>query len=158
MGALTPKRRKKSAREAAEQFEVTPRTVRKYVAEPRADYLARAKRRRAQAVELRSRGLSYAEIAERTGQTVSGVESLLRSARAHGESPAARRGRAELAREEQERLAAAGAKLRRAEAEHHALIRELREAGATTRAIAEAAGLSPYRVSRILGVSVRAGS
>lgn len=42
MGAIDTTRRRKSAREIAERLGVSPRTVRRYMAQPRADYEAKS--------------------------------------------------------------------------------------------------------------------
>ncbi|PBC35038.1 replication protein RepB [Rhodococcus sp. ACS1] len=77
MGAKEPARRTKTARELAEQFGATPRTIRRLIAEPRDDFEARAAARRAQAVELREQGMSYKEIAEAMGTGTGTVGRLL---------------------------------------------------------------------------------
>lgn len=83
MSAETPARRKVTAREAAEQLGVSTRTIRRLVAEPRAEFEARAQARRARAVELREQGLLYKEIAEEMDTTTGIVGRLLRDARKH---------------------------------------------------------------------------
>lgn len=67
MVAENPIRRKKSARELSEQLGVSVSTVRRLMAEPRDEYLARAKTKREQAAELRAEGLSVRAIAEKMG-------------------------------------------------------------------------------------------
>jgi len=42
MGAIDTTRRRKTAREIAERLGVSPRTVRRYMAQPRADYEAQS--------------------------------------------------------------------------------------------------------------------
>lgn len=81
MSAQTPARRKKTARELAEQFGVTTRTVQRLVAEPREEFLARAAANRARAMELRGQGLLYREIAAEMGVTTGTVGKLLHDAR-----------------------------------------------------------------------------
>lgn len=81
MGAETPGRRKRTAREAAEALGASPRTIRRIVAEPRDEFLARAAERRRRAVELREQGLKYREIADEMGVTTGTVGTLLRDAR-----------------------------------------------------------------------------
>lgn len=81
MGAETPARRGRTAREMAEQFGASPRTIRRIIAEPRADFLARAAERRNRAAELRGQGLLYREIAETMGTTIGDVSRLLHDAR-----------------------------------------------------------------------------
>lgn len=87
MGALRPARRKASARELAEKYGVSPRTVQRDMAEPRAEFLGRAAARRAQAVQLRQEGMKYTEIAEAMGCSIGTVSRLLHDAKKHGEWP-----------------------------------------------------------------------
>lgn len=82
-----PPPRRKTAREIAEQFGRSTRTVYRVVGEPREVYLGRAAARRAQAVQLRQEGLKYAEIAEVMGCSTGAVSSLLHDAKKHGEWP-----------------------------------------------------------------------
>ncbi len=89
MTARTPARRTRTAREIADEFGVTPRTVRAMVAEPRPEYERRAKARRSLAVKLRLQGLTYREIADRTGDSIGTVGCLLAQARRTGEWVAA---------------------------------------------------------------------
>jgi len=70
-------RRKRTAREVAEQLGVSPRTVRRFVAEPRAEYLTRAEQRRQQIRELREQGLSMRAIADEVGCSVGTVHNAL---------------------------------------------------------------------------------
>lgn len=81
MGAEKPARRKRTAREIAQRLGASERTVRRIVAEPRADFLARAAANRARAVELRGQGLLYREIAEQMGIPIGNVGRLLHDAR-----------------------------------------------------------------------------
>lgn len=67
MPAQIQKRRTKTAREIAEKFGISERTVRTMIAEPRDEYLARASTKREQAAELRAEGLSVRAIAEKMG-------------------------------------------------------------------------------------------
>jgi DNA-binding CsgD family transcriptional regulator len=66
-----------TAREAAEAFGCTPRHVRAVVAEPRAEYLARAAERQLRAAELKDQGKTYREIAELLECTPKAAESLV---------------------------------------------------------------------------------
>ncbi len=77
MGAQTPARRNKTARELAEEFGVAPRTIQRLVAEPREEYMARARQRRERAMQLREQGLKYREIAEELGVPIGTVSKLL---------------------------------------------------------------------------------
>lgn len=65
MVAEKPIRRKKTARELADQLGVSQSTVRRLMAEPRDQYLARANTKREQVAELRNQGLSVRAIAEK---------------------------------------------------------------------------------------------
>jgi len=89
MSADEPVRRTKTARELAEKWGVSERSVIRRVAEPRAEFLARAAARRAKVVELRSRGLTHAQIAAETGYPVGTVSRLLHEARKLAEAQAA---------------------------------------------------------------------
>lgn len=83
MTAENPTRRKITAKEAAAKLGVSPRTIQRMVAEPRAEFEARAEARREKAVTLRAGGLKYTEIAEQMGITVQVVGRLLSDARKH---------------------------------------------------------------------------
>ncbi|BAE46345.1 MULTISPECIES: replication protein RepB [Rhodococcus] len=84
-GAKNPVRRKMTAAAAAEKFGASTRTIQRLFAEPRDDYLGRAKARRDKAVELRKQGLKYREIAEAMELSTGIVGRLLHDARRHGE-------------------------------------------------------------------------
>lgn len=73
MVAENPVRRKKTARELAEQLGISQSTVRRLMAEPRTDYLARANAKREQVAELRATGLSVRAIANQLGISKSSV-------------------------------------------------------------------------------------
>lgn len=73
MPAQIQRRRTKTARELAEKFGVSERTIRTMIAEPRADFLARANAKRQQVAELRANGLSVRAIAQETGISKSTV-------------------------------------------------------------------------------------
>lgn len=88
MGAETPARRSKSARELAEQFGVHPTTIRRMVAEPRADYLARAKANRERVIELRAQGLKHREIAAELGIPIGTVGFVLHQVKKDAEAQA----------------------------------------------------------------------
>lgn len=62
MVAENPVRRKKTARELAEQLGISTSTVRRLMAEPRDQYLARANAKREQVAKLRAQGLSVRAI------------------------------------------------------------------------------------------------
>lgn len=65
MVAEKPVRRKKTARELANQLGVSQSTVRRLMAEPRDQYLARANTKREQVAQLREQGFSVRAIAEK---------------------------------------------------------------------------------------------
>ena len=85
MTARIAKRRTKTGRELAEQFGVTRTTVVRMMAEPREEFLARARDRRATVVRLKLQGLTCAEIAVQTGFPRGTVCRLLYDARRNGE-------------------------------------------------------------------------
>ena len=89
MTAERPGRRKMTAREAAARYGVHPRTITRLAAEPRDDFLARAKVRRDRAVELRGRGLSYLQIAAEMECSTGTVGRLLHDAKKLAERQAA---------------------------------------------------------------------
>ena len=89
--ARSPQRRKITARELAERLGSSVRTAQRLVAEPRTEFLARARQRRARAVELRLQGLKYVEIAAEMECAVGTVSTLLHEARRLGEWPAEQR-------------------------------------------------------------------
>lgn len=81
MGAKNPVRRKLTAREAAEKFGASTRTIQRLFAEPRDEFLERAEVRRRQAVGLREQGMKYREIAEEMGISTGAVGRILHDAR-----------------------------------------------------------------------------
>lgn len=81
MGAKNPVRRKLTAREAAEKFGASTRTIQRLFAEPREDFLERAELRRMQVVGLREQGMKYREIAEEMGISTGAVGRILHDAR-----------------------------------------------------------------------------
>ena len=85
MGAQMAARRKMTAREAAKRFGVTDRTIRRLIAEPRAEFLARARENRSRAMELRRQGLKHREIAEQMELNIGSVGRLLSDAKRLGE-------------------------------------------------------------------------
>lgn len=89
MTAQMPIRRTKTARELAEKWGVSERSVYRRVAEPRAEFLARAAERRAKVVELRATGLTLAQIADETGYPLGTVGRLLHEAKKLAEQEAA---------------------------------------------------------------------
>jgi transposase len=81
VGAETPKRRTMTAREAAARTGLHPVTIRRLMAEPRGEFLARAKARRDRVLELRAKGLKHREIAEELGVPIGTVGRLLHEAK-----------------------------------------------------------------------------
>jgi transposase len=82
MGAITQGKRKKTARESAEKFGVTERTIRNWLAQPRAEFLAEATRRRKQALALKEQGLTRRQVAEEMEISFEAAKALLKRARA----------------------------------------------------------------------------
>lgn len=64
MTAKIRRRRSKTAREVAEKFNISERTVRRYIAEHRSDYERRADERRKIAYNLRLQGKKWKEVGE----------------------------------------------------------------------------------------------
>lgn len=56
------RKRSKTAKEVGEKFGMSPRTVRRYMAEYRNDYEKRAAERREMAHKLRSHGMTWADV------------------------------------------------------------------------------------------------
>lgn len=86
--AAQEKRRRRgdlTAQQVADRFGVSARTVKRLVAEPREEYLARAAERRARVIELRSAGMKYIDIAAEVGCSIGTVGRLIHDARHHGE-------------------------------------------------------------------------
>lgn len=73
----TRAKRKQTARELAERFGVSPRTIQRTVAQSREDYLNQAAQRRDRIRALRDEGLTMRAIAEREGVTVGTVHYAL---------------------------------------------------------------------------------
>ena len=81
MTASKPVRRRYTAREVAERYGISERHVRRVIAEPRTEYLARAEARRIKALQLREAGKSYSEIAEELEVSEVNARSLVHRAR-----------------------------------------------------------------------------
>ena len=77
MTALKPARRPVTARVLAERIGVSERTIKRYVAEPRAEYNARTAARHARIRELREEGKSYRAIAAEVGVSLGTVQYAL---------------------------------------------------------------------------------
>lgn len=82
MSALRPARRTATARELATKLGVSPRTIRRYVAEPRDVYDARLAARQEKIRQLREQGLSYRAIAAEVGCSIGTVHNALKAAEA----------------------------------------------------------------------------
>lgn len=67
MQAETPARRNRTAREVARRIGASERTIRRIIAEPRADYEARTRARQDHALQLREQGLSWADVGRQLG-------------------------------------------------------------------------------------------
>lgn len=78
------RQRRMTAREAAEKFGVSVRTVQRVVAEERSVYVGRAVSRREQIITLYRQGLKQKAIAEQLGVTPALVSMRLREAREAG--------------------------------------------------------------------------
>lgn len=74
----TRARRGQTARELADRFGVSTRTIRRTVAEERSEFLSRAQQRRMRIRELRETGMSYRAIAAEVGCSVGTVHNALR--------------------------------------------------------------------------------
>jgi hypothetical protein len=70
-------KRQRTAREVAEELGVSPRTVRRVVAQPRAEYLGEAEQRRQRIRAMRSQGMTMRAIANEEGIVVSAVHYAL---------------------------------------------------------------------------------
>lgn len=79
MSALKPGRRKGTARELAARLGVSERTIRSYVAQPRAEFLSDAQKRRESIRELRKTGMSMRAIATEVGCSVGTVHNALKT-------------------------------------------------------------------------------
>jgi hypothetical protein len=70
-------KRQRTAREVAEQLGVSPRTVRRVVAQPRAEYLGEAEQRRQTIRAMRAQGGTMRQIAADLGVSVGTVHYAL---------------------------------------------------------------------------------
>lgn len=68
--------RKMTAAEAAERLGVTSRTIRRYQAEKREDFLSRATDRQRTAHELQSLGMTWAQVGEKMGCSAAAARQL----------------------------------------------------------------------------------
>lgn len=81
---ITRAKRHRTAADLATSFGISPRTIRRVIAEDRGVYEGRAEGRRAQIIELHRSGLSGREIAAALGVTAALVSTRLREAREAG--------------------------------------------------------------------------
>ena len=86
MSAKIPGRRNQTAREIAAKEECSPRSIRRLIAEPRAEFEARAAEKRRRVVELREQGLKYREIAVEMNISPGTVATILHHARKSAEA------------------------------------------------------------------------
>lgn len=84
MSAETRARRSRPASELAKQFGVSTRTIRRVIAEPRAEYEARAQKLRESVVSLRLSGATYQQIADELDVPMGTVKTTLHRARKAG--------------------------------------------------------------------------
>lgn len=80
MSAIKPGRRPVPARVLAERVGVSERTIKRYIAEPRAEYDARTAARHERIRELRAEGKSYRAIAAEVGVSLGTVQYALNKA------------------------------------------------------------------------------
>lgn len=78
MSALKPGRRPVPARVLAEKIGVSERTIKRYIAEPRAEYDARTEARHERIRELRTEGLSYRAIAAELDISIGAVHYAIK--------------------------------------------------------------------------------
>lgn len=84
MTALHQERRKFTAKQMAEHFGVSERTIRRLMAEPRGSYEAQAQAHREQIIALKRQGMKQRDIASTLGVTPGLVSIRLREAREAG--------------------------------------------------------------------------
>lgn len=72
------RKRNKTAKEVAEKFDMSERTVRRYISEHRNDYERRADKRRQTAYNLRLQGKKWKEVGEVLGCSSEAARALYR--------------------------------------------------------------------------------
>ncbi|EMF8287538.1 TPA: plasmid replication protein [Klebsiella pneumoniae] len=70
------RKRELTAKEYAEQYEISVRTVKRYFSQDREDYEKEAKQRRLKAFVLREAGFKWSEVGEKLGTTKHGAIAL----------------------------------------------------------------------------------
>ena len=70
------RKRELTAKEYAEQYEISVRTVKRYSSQDREDYEKEAKQRRLKAFVLREAGFKWSEVGESLGTTKHGAIAL----------------------------------------------------------------------------------
>lgn len=81
MSAIKAGKRSGTAQELADRFGVTPRHIRRIIAEPRTDFEARARARQMEALGLREQGLTYQAIADQMKISRGAAAGLVHRAR-----------------------------------------------------------------------------
>ena len=84
MVAKIQRKRKTSAQELAKKFDVSPRTIQRYVAEPRPQYLEKAEVRREKILRMRTEGRRIADIATELDMSYGAVANYLSRAKRAG--------------------------------------------------------------------------
>ena len=83
MSAIYPQKRKHTAAEMAAKYGVSPRTVKRIMAQPRAEYDAERHARQDEALRLRESGMKWHEVgAELGGVSASAASRLAAKAKA----------------------------------------------------------------------------
>lgn len=90
MSAEIPGRRKKTARELAKQMGSSTRTVRRIMAEPRAEFEARTRARGDQILTWRAEGVLWREIGERLEITTNAAQLAGQKAKKRHQAEAAK--------------------------------------------------------------------
>ena len=70
------RKRELTAKEYAEQYDISARTVKRYFSQDREDYEKEAKQRRLKAFVLREAGFKWSEVGEKLGTTKHGAIAL----------------------------------------------------------------------------------
>lgn len=81
MSAERPHRRTATARDLAERYGVSERSIRRVAAEPRSDFERRARERDQQILTWRAQGILWREIADRLGISLNAAQKAGERAR-----------------------------------------------------------------------------